>query len=651
MADTTIDSIVAQAVAAAEAASAAADTSGSKKKGTPMSAKTKARLQADLAKAKTTAAAATKAYQNTPSSAANYAQVKQANDSAINAINNIQDLLKANVEPAAEKAAPAKTKTAPTGPQFTSAQVASYQYAQGLQSTLAEEYADLQNKINLYSRGAANPGDKAALEKAANDYKSTFAALQTAYQKSGVVQGDVQIDPATGALAAGTSYVDPLKPQEGVKTVTAQGTTTAAPAATTAPDGSTIIPGNKLNAPETAAFQGAVKADTTPAPAPTSTSTSGAKTGQTPASKTKDTNSGPMQFVPVMPGQTPPGAIQPYGLTPFESANSATQQQFVQQFGGLAAMAFSTPWIAAILDQAIAGKWDAKKFADTVSVNPEFAKWGKAVQDENNAYYGDPTHQSWAQQYNDKLEILQQSALRQGLDPSVFGSKIDLTNPTAIKAAFDDKNNGVNAYLTQYYANTPTQEIIDQYVSNHAGLAKNAGGALGGTLAATAQDLKSYAASMGVASQYLTPSWAGAAGQVNTGSDYWTNAALAIQQGKTTSEAEKNLYRQQAQNIYKPFAQQIADGYSVSQLASPYTSAVQNLMELGNQPIDLGSTTGYSAMITKALQGDGTNPMNLDQFTTQLKQRPEWLQTGNARNSLMDTATQLLRNFGMVVGG
>jgi len=35
---------------------------------------------------------------------------------------------------------------------------------------------------------------------------------------------------------------------------------------------------------------------------------------------------------------------------------------------------------------------------------------------------------------------------------------------------------------------------------------------------------------------------------------------------------------------------------------------------------------------------------------TQVKQRPEWLNTTNARNSLMDTATNMLRNFGLVVG-
>jgi hypothetical protein len=359
------------------------------------------------------------------------------------------------------------------------------------------------------------------------------------------------------------------------------------------------------------------------------------------------------QFVPLTPGQSAPGAIQPFSATPFKSANPSQQQQFVQQFGGLAAMAFSTPWIAQILDQAVTNNWTATKFANAISVDPNYAKWSQQLKDENNDFYGDPTHQAWAQQYNDKLDILKNSAITQGLDPSVFGEKIDTSNPSAIVAAFNNTGSGVNAFFSQFYGQKNVDSAtIDRYVANHAGLQKQAGGALSGSIATNAQTLKSYAASMGVASQYLTPTWADANGnKVASGTDYFANAAQAIAQGHTTLESEQALYRQQAQNIYKPFAQQIANGYSVSQLATPYTSAIQNLLELNGQPIDLGSTTGYGAMVTKALQGDGTNPVNLDQFTTAIKQKPEWLQTTNARNSLMDTASTLLRNFGLVVGG
>ena len=558
--------------------------------------------------------------------------------------------LKVDTAPATSGQPSAKKPQIDTN-KINQAQAVSFQYAQTLQDTAKQEYQDLQVQAQIIARGSATPEQKADFERAARTYKSTMDIIQASYEKSGVVQGAVNIDPKTGALAQGSTYVDPTKPQEGLKTIGSTGT--PATAVTTS--------GAQSQATEQSAAVPLGVGQTTPAgntPAVNNGMGGSGTVGGT--GKTPDTTKGSEtqlvgtngQFVPLAPGQSAPGANQPFSATPFESANPSQQQQFVQQFGGLASMAFSTPWLAKILDQAVTNNWTANKFSNAVNSAPEYAAWGKAIQDGNNAYYGDPTHQSWAQQYNDKLQLLQQSALQQGIDPSVFGDKIDTSNPNAIQAAFTDKNNGVNAYLSQYFNNAPSQAILDQFVANHAGLQKQAGGALSGTIATNAQTLKSYAASMGIASQYLTPTWTDANGnKVASGTDYFTNAAQAIAQGHTTLDSEQALYRQQAQNIYKPFAQQIANGYSVSQLAAPYTSAVQNLLELGSQPIDLGSTTGYGAMVTKALQGDGTNPVNLDQFTTAIKQKPEWLQTTNARNSLMDTASTLLRNFGLVVGG
>jgi len=634
MADTTIDSIVAQAIAAAEAASAARDSGGGKK-GTPMSEKTKARLQADLAKAKATAVQATKVYQNTPSYAANYAEVKQRNDSAINAINNIQGLLKAGVEPATEKPTTA-APTAPAGITFTPAQMASYQYAQTLQSTLASEYDDLQTKINIYSRGAANPGDKAALEKAGNDYKSTFAALQAAYEKSGIVQGNVQIDPKTGALAGGSVYIDPTKPQEGLKTVSNTGSVTPALITTT-------------GALESQQQQQAQAIPVTPSRAGgAGGGGASGKAGGGTTDTTTITTGGPA------PATASKGVLSSGADT---RQDTLERQQWANSYGAIGAMALATPWMNDILSQAIAGNWSAQKFTDSVQAYNNGKNWqsiGQSIRDSELAYYGNK--QAWAQQYNDKLQILQNSALAQGLDPSVFGAALDLSNPNAIDAAFKDANNPINQYFTQYYNNTPDQTVIDRYVANHSSIkaiANNGVTTVGGTLAANAAALRSYAAQYGVSPMYLgaNATWTNAAGSVNNpGSDYFTNAADAIAKGYTTVESEQALYRAQAANMYKPFADQINNGYSVSQLASPYTSAVSNLLEVSPDSVKLGDTTGLGSLVTKALQGDGTNPTTLDQFTSQVKARPEWLNTTNARNSLMDTATSLLRNFGLVVG-
>ena len=333
------------------------------------------------------------------------------------------------------------------------------------------------------------------------------------------------------------------------------------------------------------------------------------------------------------------------------------RQQWANSYGAIGAMALATPWMNDILSQAIAGNWSAQKFTDSVQAYNNGKNWqsiGQSIRDSELAYYGNK--QAWAQQYNDKLQILQNSALAQGLDPSVFGAALDLSNPNAIDAAFKDANNPINQYFTQYYNNTPDQTVIDRYVANHSSIkaiANNGVTTVGGTLAANAAALRSYASQYGVSPMYLgaNATWTNAAGSVNNpGSDYFTNAADAIAKGYTTVESEQALYRAQAANMYKPFADQINNGYSVSQLASPYTSAVSNLLEVSPDSVKLGDTTGLGSLVTKALQGDGTNPTTLDQFTSQVKARPEWLNTTNARNSLMDTATSLLRNFGLVVG-
>lgn len=532
---------------------------------------------------------------------------------------------------------PAQQK--PAGAPSNQASIASFQYAQHLQATAEQEYNDLKVKAEIISRGGASEQDKQDLEYAAKQYQSTITAIQAAYEKSGAVQGGVSLD-VTGKLSTGSTYVDPAKPAEGAKVATAQNPAAPAPTGPTAADmaASQNAPLTTPKAPGSAGLGG-------------SSGQSG-QTGQTPqAATTAQLATSPL--TPTTPDLTGKIYSEPAGPKSIDQE----KQDFATKYGAIGAMALATPWMADLLQQAIAGNWSATKFTDTVQNYTDPASgqkpWqaiGQSIRDSDLAYYGNK--QAWAQQYNDKLQILQDSAKRQGLDPSVFGAAIDLKDPTAIDAAFKNAGSGVNAFFSQYYNNTPDQAILDKYVANHATIATtNVGGVMTpeGQIAADAQSLRSYAASMGVASQYLTPTWSGANGSVNQGTDYFTNAAAAKAQGLTTLESEQALYRQQAANIYKPFAQQIQNGYSVAQLASPYTSAVANLLEVDPTSIDLGSSTGYGAMVTKALQGDGTNPTNLGQFTTQVKQNPAWLQTTNARNSLMDTANQLLHSFGLVV--
>ena len=250
---------------------------------------------------------------------------------------------------------------------------------------------------------------------------------------------------------------------------------------------------------------------------------------------------------------------------------------------------------------------------------------------------------SYITQYNNLLQQMQQSAQALGMDPSVFGGQITADQVATI----DSTNNLVANFLTHHYNRPADQTTLNNYVSASSQIAKTKDGVIGGVLGDNVNALKSYAAQMGVASQYLAGSTAG----LPAGADYFQNAAKAITDGNSNLVKEQDYIKQQAMNMYKPFAQRISEGQSLQALASPYLNAASNLLEVSPDTIDMGATTGLGSQLTKALQGDGTNPMTLDQWTSQLKQSPGWLNTTNARNSMMDTATQLLRNFGMVVGG
>ena len=322
------------------------------------------------------------------------------------------------------------------------------------------------------------------------------------------------------------------------------------------------------------------------------------------------------------------------------------KQDFMDKYAVQAAFLASVPEFAqkgGLLDQAIAGNWSASKWKQAYQSSQWFQTNGATYATEEQDRLTAPG--TYAANYNNLLDQMALTAKAEGIDISGFGGHI-----TADQAkAMDPNSNPVAKLLQNYYTSAVPSNVLTTYLAKNGQIAM-ANGSAQGTLATTATSLRNYASQMGVASQFLSPTWSNAAGQQVAGSDYFTSAALAAEQGLTTADSIKANMQQVAMNIYKPFTQQIKDGYSVADLASPYTSAVSNLLEVSPASVDLGATTGYGSMVTKALQGDGTNPINLDAFTTQVKQRPEWLQTTNARNSLMDTATSLLRNFGMVVG-
>jgi len=366
-------------------------------------------------------------------------------------------------------------------------------------------------------------------------------------------------------------------------------------------------------------------------------------------SKTPEPSKSSKSNQPVHAGQLGTPSNAPMGENSGWDAatTNAEQKSFIQKYGGIAAWAAATPWMENYLNQAIKGGWTADKFTQAVYADPNWQKVGQSTRDYDTAFYGNT--QAWAQQYNDKLKLLQESALRQGYDPSIFGQSLgDNPTPDQIKAAAAG-NSGTNTFLQAYFSNMPDQTTLDRFVASHASISTQADKFTPeGELATTSAGLKQYAQQYGINPNTLPSQWTGAAGQGKATGDWFTSTADAISQGYTTLDSEQAAMRTKAAQLYKPFAAQIANGESVQSLAGSYLGTASNLLEKPADNFTLGDFTGTNGLITKALQGDGTNPLPLDQFMSQIKATPEWLTTGNARNSLMDTASSILQGFGLV---
>jgi hypothetical protein len=152
-----------------------------------------------------------------------------------------------------------------------------------------------------------------------------------------------------------------------------------------------------------------------------------------------------------------------------------------------------------------------------------------------------------------------------------------------------------------------------------------------GAAAETLNNLRQYASDLGV--QY---------------DETWYNKAVTrVLKYKDDIETYNNQIREIAKSQYPTLAEQIDSGFTVRQLASPYTQSMSRLLEIDPGTISLNDRTIRQALT--GLNPEG-KPMTtpLWQFEQQLRQDPRWNYTNNAQEELMGTARQVLKNFGLV---
>lgn len=311
---------------------------------------------------------------------------------------------------------------------------------------------------------------------------------------------------------------------------------------------------------------------------------------------------------------------------------------FMAKYGEQAKFIASVPELSNLLTKAISQNWSptqwSAQFANTQWAQAHPGDIGlaeikriSAPEQYNNEYNA---------AYNRATQLANQLGVK--LTPQQLGASI---TPDKLGAVTQVDQNAVNSGqdITNWILQNPnaTDAQITQRMAQYGTLDP---AAKGGTIAAQSQQLAQLAQQYGV-SGFHSPD--------GKDTSFFDKYALNIAQGTPGYDANtlEQQFKTEAMNTYKPFADQIAQGAKVSDLASPYTSLVQSLLEVSPSDITLGATTGYGAMIAKAMQGDA-NGQAVDPYTfaSQVRSQPEWLNTQNAHQTLLSAGNQLIAKMG-----
>lgn len=156
-------------------------------------------------------------------------------------------------------------------------------------------------------------------------------------------------------------------------------------------------------------------------------------------------------------------------------------------------------------------------------------------------------------------------------------------------------------------------------------------GHYGGEAGQAEQELRQYATSMGIRIGDSTlKKW----------------LRNIVSQGQTTDDYKAWL-QGHAENLFPELKQQIKEGMTVRDIADPYFQSMGNILEVDSSALDLFDPTIRKALSSYKDEATGKVGVKLIwQFETDLRKDPRWLETNNARESLMQSTHQMLQDFG-----
>lgn len=279
------------------------------------------------------------------------------------------------------------------------------------------------------------------------------------------------------------------------------------------------------------------------------------------------------------------------------------RKQLALEYGFALSVLRSSPDLWKLFRQAVKQNWTQPKFTAELRNTDWFKTTSEAQRNALVLRKTDPA--TWKARVNQTRALIRDAAVQMGAQ--VTDEQVDRISRNVLRFGWNDA------------------QIRDTLAGS---IKTGAEGTYGGDAAANVEQLRQLARRNGV----------------KLGDQQLQKWAVRLGAGESIEGFEQYV-RQTASTAFPQYAEQLAAGMDVADIAEPYRQQMAQTLELNPEDIDL-----FDPMIRKTLQGvdqDGkTSTVPLWKFEQQLKRDERWQYTDNARETIDAKARRVLADFG-----
>lgn len=294
-----------------------------------------------------------------------------------------------------------------------------------------------------------------------------------------------------------------------------------------------------------------------------------------------------------------------------DSTPKIDRRTLAQDYGFALAFMNSNPELKRLFNQAVAQTWTPDKFISQL----RNTKW-----------------------FKNHSATVRNAILQETSDPATFQASLDQMSST-VRDTYGSMfgTTGMNDKKVDRWARLAVRmgwsqaELVDRISStvDYEKLLKK--DALGGSAAEVRTQLDSLAQNYGV----------------RLGDQWKARQLQKVMSGDDTVAGITTKVQEMAMREYKAFADRIAAGETVSEIADPYVNRMSELLELNPNSVGVDND-----MIQRALKQQGPDgkpaAMDLWSFEKEVRKDTRWQYTKNARQEVANVTSDLLRSFGVM---